>query len=152
MKILDYSDSDKMNLDFGLYLRFRLYFGFGLIQIEIGLKSYLDLFDNSHKKFMKSMINENLLTIIKIENENKLQMTMVLAVNCMWFGIRICLGLARIRLDSSRLVSTAAGFEDELGCVDSGVVVVLTGCRWVNRFKTDDKMRLVLLLLGKVTD
>ena len=79
-------------------------------------------------------------------------MTMVLAVSCKWFGVRIRLGLARIRLDSSRLVSAAAGFEDERGCADSGVVVGLAGCRWVNGFKTDDRMRLVLLLLGEVTD
>ncbi|KAK9186686.1 hypothetical protein WN944_018074 [Citrus x changshan-huyou] len=68
---------------------------------------------------------------------------MVLAVSCMWFGIRI-------RLDSSRLVSAAAGFEDERGCADSGVVVGLAGCRWVNRFKTDDRIRLVLLLLSEI--
>ena len=76
-------------------------------------------------------------------------MTMVLAVSCMWFGVQICLGLARIRLDSSQLVSATAGFEDERGCADSGVVVGLAGCRWVNGFKTDDRMRLVLLLLAK---
>ncbi|KAK9196253.1 hypothetical protein WN943_004381 [Citrus x changshan-huyou] len=34
----------------------------------------------------------------------------------------------------------AAGFEDERGCADSGVVVGLTGCRWVNEFKTNDMM------------
>lgn len=37
-------------------------------------------------------------------------------------------------------------------CADSGMVVGLAGCRWVNGFKTDDRMRLVLLLLGEVTD
>ncbi|KAK9215257.1 hypothetical protein WN944_007261 [Citrus x changshan-huyou] len=39
-----------------------------------------------------------------------------------------------------RLVSAAAGFEDERGCADSGVVVGLAGCRWVNGFKTNDMM------------
>ena len=62
-------------------------------------------------------------------------MTMVLVVSCMWFGVQICLGLARIRLDSSQLVSATAGFEDERGCADSGVVVGLAGCQWVNGFK-----------------
>ncbi|KDO74253.1 hypothetical protein CISIN_1g029653mg [Citrus sinensis] len=87
--------------------------------------------------------------------------------NCMWFGVRIRLGLARIRLDSSRLVSAAVDFEDERGCADSGVIPVdrcrprlslktdeavlivawsLDCCRWVNGFKkNDDGMRLVLL-------
>ncbi|KAK9215258.1 hypothetical protein WN944_007262 [Citrus x changshan-huyou] len=67
----------------------------------------------------------------------------LLAVSCTWFGIRI-------RLDSNRLVSAAAGFEDERGCADSGAVVGLAGCRWVNGFKTNDRMRLVLLLLGEI--
>ena len=54
---------DRMSLDFGLIFGFGLYFGFGLIRIEIGFGP----FSQFSQKFMKSIIDENLLTIKKMK-------------------------------------------------------------------------------------